>query len=65
MDGYKILDFKGVNIEDSETVEGIYKAIDDMVKGILAVVVKCQQVLPHLHMLQQYLQMTAVLLQFM
>lgn len=40
MDGYKILDFKGVNIEDGETVEGIYKAIDESTKPLVVTNIK-------------------------
>lgn len=35
MNGYKILDFKGVKIEDGPTVEGLYKAIDESTKPFI------------------------------
>ena len=35
MDGYKIIDFKGIDPSDSGTIEGIFNAIDESKKPIV------------------------------
>ena len=37
MDGYKIIDFKGVDLTDGAIIEGIYNAIDSANKPIVVI----------------------------